>query len=95
MNPPDCEHEWRVNPHARVVSNPPRYLLACAKCGYTKVGQPIDPNELEPQAIPANEDEIKAFWPGMRESYPDLCWRVLPDNQICIRDRFHDDSVHE
>jgi hypothetical protein len=29
---PDCEHDWRVNPHIQLLSAPPQQVLICAKC---------------------------------------------------------------
>jgi hypothetical protein len=36
------------------------------------------------------------FVKGMRESYPDVCWRLIANGErCCIRDRGHDDGIHE
>lgn len=33
---------------------------------------------------------------GMRESKPEVCWRIIDNGeQVCILDRGHDDGVHE
>lgn len=29
----ECDHDWRVNPHKLLMSNPPRREIVCAKCG--------------------------------------------------------------
>lgn len=28
-----CDHDWRVNPHLTLTSNPPKEELRCTKCG--------------------------------------------------------------
>lgn len=30
--PQHCDHDWRVNPHIVLPSNPPQQRLVCAKC---------------------------------------------------------------
>lgn len=42
----------------------------------------------------AERPDEGAFAP-MREQYPDLCWRLLPGDRCCIRDRGHDNGAHE
>jgi len=36
------------------------------------------------------------FVKGMRDVHPDICWRLIANGQrCCIRDRGHDDGIHE
>lgn len=36
------------------------------------------------------------YVPGMREEWPDLCWRLIDDgDRACIQERGHHDGIHE
>ena len=36
IRPKDCDHDWRVNPHVILPTNPPQRQLVCAKCRATR-----------------------------------------------------------
>lgn len=35
------------------------------------------------------------YAPGMRDLYPDVCWKMIADIGVCTQARGHGDGVHE
>jgi hypothetical protein len=31
--PPECDHDWRIDPNVMLMSNPPQQRIVCARCG--------------------------------------------------------------
>ncbi|UVG35118.1 hypothetical protein SEA_CECE_67 [Microbacterium phage Cece] len=51
-NPPECDHDWRVDPTMILLSNPPKQRLVCVGCGKVTTRAIPEPTHLHHPSNP-------------------------------------------